>query len=132
MKFLDPRTHGFLDYLAVLILAMAPAVLGFEGTPALVCYLVALAQLVVSLLTAYPVSIATVIPFRLHGAIQLLLGIVLVLAPSLLSFSPFDNARPFFAVMGLLLGLLFACTDYKAVPDLYRSYGIGRQRVWTH
>jgi hypothetical protein len=131
MKFLDPRTHGLLDYLAVLILALAPAVLGFEGTPALVCYLVALTHLVVSLLTAYPLSIATIIPFPLHGAIQLLLGIVLVLAPSLLSFSPFDNARPFFAVMGLLLGLLFACTNYKAAPDPYRSY-FGRQRVWTH
>ena len=132
MKFLDPRTHGLLDYLTVLILAMAPAVLGFEGTPALISYLVALALLVVSLLTAYPISVATVIPFRLHGGIQLLLGIVLVLAPSLLSFSPFDNARPFFAVTGLLMGLLFACTDYKGAPDPYRRYGIGRQRVWTH
>jgi hypothetical protein len=132
MKFLDPVVHGILDYLAVLALALAPVILDFGGLPATICYIVAVVHLVVSLLTAYPLGLAKVIPFRLHGGIELLTAIFLLIAPSLLDFSIYDSARPFFAVAGLVLGVAYALTNYRAVPDPYRSTGMYRERVWTH
>ena len=132
MKFLDPRTHGVLDYVVVMVLAIAPALFDFGGLPAVICYAVALVHLVLSQLTAYSFGIAQLIPFPLHGGIELLTGIFLVLAPSLLDFSPYASAPPLFAVMGLCLGLLWALTDYKAVPDPYRTWGMYRARIWTH
>lgn len=114
MKFLDPRTHGYLDYAAVAVLALAPTLFGFGGIAATICYVVAAMQLGMSLLTAYPLGAAKVIPFTVHGAIELVVAIALVAAPWLFGFSSEDAARNFFIVSGLGLLGVYLVTNYKA------------------
>lgn len=132
MKVLDPRVHGFFDYAAVVVLLLGPLVLGFDGLAAAICYLLAAAFLGLSLLTAYPLGVARLIPFQLHGGVELVTAFFLVLAPWVLGFSAYDGSRPFYVVAGLGLGLLWLFTDYKAAPDPYRGGRFGRERVWTH
>jgi hypothetical protein len=129
MKFLDPRVHGYLDYAAVLGVALAPWLFGFGGTPALLCYVVAAMQLGMSLLTAYPLGIAKVIPFPVHGGVELAVGIFLVIAPWLFGFDGINAARNFFIAAGLGLGLVYLATDYRAAR---RYEGPRRERVATH
>ncbi len=132
MKFLDPRAHGYIDYVAVVVLLLAPLLLGFEGMAAGICYLLAAVQLGMSLLTAYPLGVAKLIPVPLHGGIELLTAFFLVTAPWVLGFSPHDASRAFFVAAGLGLGLVWLFTNYKAAPDPYRSPRMYRERVWTH
>ena len=129
MKFLDPRVHGYLDYAAVLLLALAPWLFGFGGTPAVLCYVLAASQLGMSLLTAYPLGIAKVIPFTVHGGVELAVAIFLVVAPWLFGFDGVDAARNFFIAAGIGLGFVYLTTNYRAAQ---RYEGPRRERVPTH
>ena len=129
MKFLDPRVHGYLDYAAVLLVALAPWLFGFGGIAATLCYVVAAAQLGMSLLTAYPLGIAKVIPFPIHGGVELVVAIGLVVAPWLFGFDGVNAARNFFIAAGIGLGFVYLVTDYRAAR---RYEGPRRERVATH
>ena len=119
MKFLNPRVHGYIDYAAVAILALAPTLFGFGGIAAALCYILAAVQLGMSLATAYPVSIAKLIPFTIHGGIELATSVFLVIAPWLFGFSDIAAARNFFIIGGIVLLGVYLTTDYKAA-DVYR------------
>lgn len=114
MKILSPRVHGYLDYAVVLLLALAPTLFGFVGTPAALCYVLAILQLGMSLMTKYPLGLAKLIPFTVHGGIELVAAIGLIAAPFLFGFSELDGARNFFIGAGLALGGVWLTTNYKA------------------
>ena len=114
MKILNPRVHGYIDYLAVLYFLAAPSLFGFTGLPATIFYVLAAAHLILTLLTAYPLGVVKVIPFPLHGAIELLAGIALVALPWLLGFANSDVlARNIYVASGAVLFIAWLVTDYK-------------------
>jgi hypothetical protein len=131
MKVLNPRIHGYLDYGAVALLAVAPSLFGFSGMAAAICYFVAVVQLGMSLITAYPLSLAKIIPFTVHGGIELGVAIGLALSPWLFGFSHNDAARSFFIIAGVGLSLVFFVTNYRAA-DGYRQRPLRRDRVASH
>jgi hypothetical protein len=53
-----------------------------------------------------------VIPFRIHGAIDLLAAFFLVVAPWVLGFSGIAGPRNFFLAVGILSFTVVALTDY--------------------
>lgn len=113
MKILNPRVHGYLDYAAVLLLALAPTLFRFDGTPAALCYVVAILQGGMSMMTAYPLGAVKMIPFTVHGGVELGAAILLILSPWLFRFSDVGSARNFFLVAGIGLAAVWATTDYK-------------------
>lgn len=114
MKILNPRVHGYIDYLAVLYFLAAPSLFGFTGLPATIFYVLAAAHLILTLLTAYPLGVVKIIPFPLHGAIELLAGIALVALPWLLGFANSDVlARNIYVASGAVLFVAWLVTDYK-------------------
>lgn len=121
MKFLSPRVHGYLDYLVVIALALAPTILGFHGAPRVLCYVLAIAQLGMSLLTAYPLGIKHLIPFTVHGGIEVGVTVLLLVAPWLFGFSPDMNARYFYLVSGIVLGIVYLVTNYHAADEYRRD-----------
>jgi hypothetical protein len=131
MKVLNPRTHGYLDYGAVALLALAPTLFGFSAVPAAICYFVAVMQLAMSLTTAYPLSLAKIIPFTVHGAVELGVAFALALSPWLFGFSYEDAARSFFIIAGVGLSLVVLVTNYRAA-DGYRQHRFRRDRVASH
>ena len=82
-----------------------------------------------SLLTAYPLGVAKVIPFPIHGAIESVSAPLLVIAPFLLDFSRDVAARNFFIVAGIALGIVYLVTNSRAA-ELPRS-GVGVRRRTT-
>lgn len=124
---MSPKAHGFLDYGSVAILLLAPSVFGFGGLPAGLCYFFAVALLGLSLITAYPLSLAKVVPFPVHGGIEGVSAVLFVLAPFLLGFSDVPAARNFFIIAGVSLGVLFLVTNYVAAERPARRVGAGRR-----
>jgi len=114
MKLLAPRPHGYIDYLAVIALALAPTLFGFAGVPAAICYILAVVQLTMSLLTAYPLGVVKLIPFPVHGGVELLTALFLIAAPWLFRFHVVDAARNFFIVSAIGLLLVYLVTNYRA------------------
>jgi hypothetical protein len=130
MKLLSPRVHGYLDYAAVIALSFGPTLFGFGRTTAgMICYVIAAALLVMSLLTAYPLGIKRVIPFTTHGGVELVVTLVFLLSPWLLRFWDQVAARNFYLVAGVALGIVYLMTDYRAA-DIYRTEprGIGERK----
>ncbi|OJT25018.1 hypothetical protein BO221_11585 [Archangium sp. Cb G35] len=111
---LSPRIHGYGDYLIVALLALAPTLFGFSGSSAVLCYVLAVAQLLMSLMTAYPLGVAKLIPFTVHGSIEAVVAIFLIIAPVPFGFSRDVSARNFFLFSGVGLSLVWLMTDYKA------------------
>ena len=71
MKPIKPRVHGVIDYGACAAMLAAPSLLGLSGSARTLSYLFAGSYLAVSAFTDYPVAIQRVIPFPLHGTIEL-------------------------------------------------------------
>jgi len=123
MRILSPRIHGYLDYAAVLLLALAPTLFGFGGVAQVLCYVVAVAQLGLSLLTAYPLGVKHVIPFTVHAAVEATVAGLLVLSPFIFHFNNHDAARNFFIVSGVGLFLVWFVTNYHAADNYRRDHG---------
>lgn len=126
---LSPRVHGYIDYLAVGLLALAPTLFNFSGVAAGLCYALAVVQLGMSLMTAYPLGAAKVIPFTIHGTIEAVTSVFLVVAPFLFGFSEVASARNFFIIGGLGLFGVWAVTNYKAAERPLRGAGIRIRRI---
>lgn len=113
-KAISPRTHGTIDYLAVALFALAPAVLGLVGAAAALSYALAGVHLLMTLATAFPLGAVAVVPFRVHGRVEAAVGVAL-LAAALLLFR--DVPFLFFAGMGALILAVWALTDYGPAAD---------------
>ncbi len=114
MKYLNPRVHGYIDYIAILFLFLAPSVIGFSGVPATLFYIIAIAYLAMALLTAYPLGLVKLIPFPVHGIIEIVAAIALVLLPWIAGFADVSAARNTYLFAGVVLFLVWLTTDYKA------------------
>lgn len=100
---LTPRIHGVLDYLEAALLIVAPYVLRFgdvSGSAVLLPVILGIGLLAISLLTAYPLGLLKLIPFRVHLLLDVALGLVLLVAA--LVFRAYPNIWVTLAVIGVL------------------------------
>lgn len=125
MKFLNPKVHGYLDYAVVVTLLIAPSLFGFTDNAATVSYILGIFYIPFSLLTAYPLSLAKIIPFTWHGALELVASPLLVAMPWIAGFSGHDPSRNFFIVAGVALFFVWLVTDYKAADIAYGKRSMG-------
>jgi hypothetical protein len=112
MKVLSPKLHGYLDYLVVLIFAMAPCALGFSTVPMVISYSLAGIHLALTLLTNFPLGVIKVIPLKIHGLIELIVGPCLVALPFVLKLTGEPAAEYFYIVTGIVIFLVWLLTDY--------------------
>jgi hypothetical protein len=117
MNLLNARLHGFLDLVTVAVFLLAPFVFGLGGYVAVVAWALAVVHLLMTLLTSFPLGLLKVIPFPIHGVVELVVGIVLVLAmPRWLAAGPGSPARTFFIGAGVGIVLVWILTRYREVP----------------
>jgi hypothetical protein len=112
MKVISDETHALLDYLTVVIFALAPTMIGFSGLAAIVSYVLAVVHLAMTLVTDMPFSLAKLIPIKLHALVELVVGPALVvgglLSPGLLP------DRIFFVAMGAIVFGVWLLSSYGA------------------
>jgi hypothetical protein len=114
MRFLNPKIHGVLDYVVVLAFLAAPKLVGLAGLAAYLSYALAAVHLAVTLLTDFPLGALRLIPFPIHGWIELAVGPTLVAAPWVLGFAAGSHARVFYVAAGIAIFLTWCVTDYRA------------------
>ena len=127
MHILKPRPHGFMDYAAILLIAAGPSLFDFGGTPATLCYALAAIYLGLVLFTAYPLGLVKVVPFTIHGTVELVLAPVLAAMPWIAGFSDVPAARNFFLVLAAALAVVWVLSDYKAAEQDPASHGRPRR-----
>ena len=117
MNLLSARLHGFLDLATVAVFLLAPFLFGLGGYVAAVAWGIAALHLLMTLATRFPLGLVKVIPFPIHGLVEFVVGVVLVLAmPRLLRASPGSPARTFFVAAGVAILVVWVLTRYREAP----------------
>jgi hypothetical protein len=110
LKFLSDKVHGILDYGVVIIFALAPSLLGIAGISALLCYALAVIHLMMTLLTDMPLGVVKVIPLKLHGAIELVVGLALIVVAWVIP--DLASGQLFFTLMGAIIFFVWVSSNY--------------------
>ena len=95
MRFITKEIHAFLDYPVALALIGHPFLLGLGSSNPLAFQLsvaTGVAALILTLLTDHRLGLIKIIPYKVHLAVDLMVGIVFVLAPFILAFKGLDAA----------------------------------------
>jgi len=110
MKIISSQAHAALDYLTVVIFALAPTVIGLSGAAAIISYVLAVVHLSMTLATDMPFSLVKIVPIKLHALVELVVGPVLVIGGLLLEFPTPD--RTFFVAMGVIIFAVWLLSSY--------------------
>ena len=107
--------HGVIDYLLVIILAFGPGIAGFQGRQAVFCYILAAIHFGLTILTRFPLGILKHVGFPIHGAIEVIVGVLMIVFPWVASFARGVLSRNFFMAIGALILLIWFLTDYRGL-----------------
>jgi len=117
MKILNPRVHGYLDYVLVALFLLAPTLFGMSSVPSIISYALAAIHFTETILTAFPLGLVSLLPFTVHGAIEFLISFILIAMPWIAGFASEAAARNFFIGAGILIFVVWLTTDYKAAQE---------------
>jgi len=110
MKIISSKAHAALDYLTVVIFALAPTAIGLTGTSAIISYVLTAVHLSMTLVTDMPFSLVKIVPIKLHALVELVVGPVLVIGALLLELPA--QARMFFVAMGIIIFAVWLLSSY--------------------
>lgn len=113
MNVILPGVHRALDLVTVAVFALAPLLLHLDGPPAYLSYALALIHFVLTLATRFPDVRHRPVPLPIHGWIELVVGVVLLVLPWLVGWT--DAARWLYTIMGLLILAVWALSKYRHV-----------------
>lgn len=94
-RFVTKTIHAYLDYPVALALIALPWVLGLGQTNPIALWLstaTGVAAFGLTLLTDHHLGLIRVVPFRLHLAVDFLVGLVFLAAPLAFGFTGLDAA----------------------------------------
>jgi hypothetical protein len=92
-RFITKEIHAYLDYPVALALMGLPFLLGLGDSHPLALTLsvvTGIAAFVLTVLTDHHLGIIRVLPYKLHLAVDMAVGIAFVVAPFVLGFSGLD------------------------------------------
>jgi len=95
MRFVTRTIHAWLDYPVALALIGLPFLLGLGGSHPLalaISPVVGVAAFVMTLFTDHPLGLFRVLPYRLHLAVDLGVGLLFLAVPFALGFAGLDAA----------------------------------------
>jgi hypothetical protein len=110
---ISDRVHGVLDYALVAVFLNAPLVLGLHGSAAAIAYWLAGIHLLLTGFTKFRLGVFRLIPFKIHGAIEVVAGVFVLAAPWIFGFAGNSAPRNCFLVIGVVILLVFAFSDYS-------------------
>lgn len=114
MKPITPRLHGAVDHAACALMLAAPRLLRLDPGARRISYALAGSYLGVSALTDYPLAVRRVIPFPVHGKIELSTLPALLLAAAVQGGS---RERAYFLGLAGTVAAVYTLTDWDANPD---------------
>jgi hypothetical protein len=114
MKILSPRAHGYVDYLVVAWFLAGPSVFGLAGLAATIAYALAVVHLLMTIATNFPMGLLKLIPFPLHGLIEVGIAVLLFALPWMAGFYGDATAKDFYVGAGAGVLVVFLISDYTA------------------
>lgn len=118
-RFMNKNIHAFLDYPVGLGLIVMPYLFGIGATNPLALWLsvaTGFAALGLTFLTDHHLGVIRILPYKLHLAVDFLVGVTFVLAPTVLGLAGLDAI--YFWILGATVLLVVGLdnTDAKLKP----------------
>lgn len=113
------QVHGVMDYSYAALIAAAPETVGFknEESATQLCRAVGGGVFAASLMTRYELGAVPVIPFKMHLAADVVVGLFTLGAPWLFGFSDNRRARNTFVAAGAISVLAGLLTEPKEMGE---------------
>ncbi len=119
-RLISSRLHGVLDYGTGLLLLALPRLLGWSELVTMLLTIMAVATVVYSLLTAYELGVARVIPMGNHLFLDVMSGSVLLIAALLMTGEP-AGVRMALAGLGVFELVVSGLTDPQTTTSTRSS-----------
>ena len=113
MKIISPTLHGIIDYCVCGVFLLLPFEFAFGQAFSWVCYALAAGYLLVALLTDMPFGLFKLIPFWVHGGLELGSSLAFIASPWVFGFAQDSTARNLFIGMGVVFLLVYALTQWR-------------------
>ena len=110
---LNSKIHGIIDYAVVLFLWLSPTLFSLPSLAANFTYLLGGIHLILTVLTNFEMGIIKVIPFKIHGLIELIVSIALVGVAFYLGRVEGNLPQYFYLGFAAAVFVTWAVTDYK-------------------
>lgn len=114
MKVLNAKVHGIIDYLVVVFLWASPTLFEMPEMTTMFTYILGGIHLILTILTNFPLGLIKVIPFKVHGIIELIVSIALVGIAFYLGNLEGDLSRNFYLGFAVAVFLTWLLTSYEA------------------
>ncbi len=75
---LNSKIHGAIDYVVVLFLFLSPTLFGLNDITSTFIYALAVIHLLLTITTNFEFGLLKIIPFPIHGLIELIVSIALI------------------------------------------------------
>jgi len=126
--------HAAVEPLIAIVIIAAPWIFGFSDAEdaKIVCVAVGAVMLIAGSMTDWRLSIARVIPLRMHMMTDLALGAVLILAPFVLGFSDNGGATRFTVIAGALEILTALATRWDPAEARESAVERGQRSTPAH
>ena len=111
MGIIPPNVHRVLDFVLVVLFALAPTLFHLGGNTRLLAYGLAVILLAMSLATQFPGSPRRPIPLHVHGIVDVALGIVLIALPLMRHWT--FGARKFYLGVGIAILVISVLTRFR-------------------
>ncbi|RYU89546.1 hypothetical protein EWM62_14610 [Mucilaginibacter terrigena] len=116
MKLISPKLHGIIDYVLILFLYLSPTLFAMPKDIASDTYLLATAQLLLTVITNYSFGLFRAVPLTTHRIIELVISAGMIIAVFTL-FKYDERAKPFYLGVGIFWFIVAFFTD----PDKRRD-----------
>jgi hypothetical protein len=119
--FVPPQVHGVLDYPLAAVLIAGPLVLDFDYTAATVIALAFAGVAVVqAVATNWPTGIIKIIPPLVHGYVDTVALVAMIVLPFAVGFSYRTNALLFYVIVGGLGLIATLATRFESPKPVAR------------
>ena len=112
MRLIGALSHAIIDVAMIILLILGPRYAGFSGRQADLALVLAGSMF---LLLAF--TIAKLIRFAIHGAIELLIVILILIFPWIAGFARGVHSRNFYLFVGVVLLAIWFMTDFRGLRD---------------
>lgn len=110
---LSSKAHGVIDYLVVLFLFASPTLFDLPEITTIITYALGAIHLLLTITTNFELGLIKIIPFKIHGIIELIVSISLFGGAFYLGTIEGELARAFYMGFGVAVFFTWLISDYK-------------------
>lgn len=114
MRIINSKLHGIIDYLVVIFLFSAPSLFDLPEFTSLFTYILGCIHLLLTVFTRFELGIFKIIPFRVHGWIEVMVAFGLIGMAFYLGSLEGSLAKNFYIGFATAVFLTWLLTKYNS------------------